>query len=206
MHRRGCTRKNRPSFLTHDTPTHRFSKALKFTLYTYQSISIGQSTLALALLDLKPIEIYLKIRIFRLDVWIIGVHAILIFYLLAALSVILPLFSSISLAIAFILGAPLAFDRAKFRSLLAAAVYLTDYLTALLTAWLHRWLLDCLTAWLPDCLSKYYYPILALRARTFALCDYTTTWEILWRETLYRAKTLVLLYNEKEKKIVLFAI
>jgi hypothetical protein len=86
------------------------------------------------LLDLKPIEIYLKIRIFRLDVWIIGVHAILIFYLLAALSVILPLFSSISLAIAFILGAPLAFDRAKFRSLLAAAVYLTDYLTALLTA------------------------------------------------------------------------
>jgi hypothetical protein len=90
--------------------------------------------LALALLDLKPIEIYLKIRIFRLDVWIIGVHAILIFYLLAALSVILPLFSCISLAIAFVLGAPLAFDRAKFRSLLAAAVYLTDYLTALLTA------------------------------------------------------------------------
>ena len=55
------------------------TQALKFTLYTYQSISIGQSTLALALLDLKPIEIYLKIRIFRLDVWIIGVHAILVF-------------------------------------------------------------------------------------------------------------------------------
>ena len=59
---------------------HRFSKALKFTLYTYQSISIGQSTLALALLDLKWIEIYLKIRIFRLDMWIIGVHAILVLF------------------------------------------------------------------------------------------------------------------------------
>ena len=38
------------------TPTnhhHQFSKALKFTLYTYRSSSIGQSMLALALLDLK---------------------------------------------------------------------------------------------------------------------------------------------------------
>ena len=44
------------------------------------------------------------------------------------------LFSSISLAIAFVLGTPLVFDRAKFRSLLAVAVYLTDSLTASLTA------------------------------------------------------------------------
>ena len=63
-------------------------------------------------------------------------HMITFFSLqvLAASSVILPLFSSISLAIAFVLGTPLAFERAKFRSLLAVAVYPTDYLTASLTA------------------------------------------------------------------------
>ena len=116
------------------------------------------------------------------------------------LSAFLPLFSSILLAIALIvttLGMPLVSDHAKFWSLLSVAVYPIDCLTASLTA---PWLLDCLTAWLPDFLSKYYYPILALRARTFALCDYTTTWEILWRKTLYRAKTLVLLYTQWKKK------
>ena len=47
----------------------------QFTLYTYHnhSSSIGQSTLALALLVLKLIVIYLKICIFQLEV---GVHAI----------------------------------------------------------------------------------------------------------------------------------
>jgi hypothetical protein len=73
----GHVNQNPPRSPTHH---HQFSKALKFTHYTYHSSSIGQSTLALALLVLKLIIIYLKIRIFRLDMWIIGVHAILVLF------------------------------------------------------------------------------------------------------------------------------
>ena len=120
----------------------------------------------------------------------------------AASSVILPLVSSISWAISLVLGMPLVTDRAKFRSLLSAAVYLIDSLTVL-TPWLPHWLPDCLI-WLLCTLyyPKFYYPksVLAPWACTLALCDYTPTWEILWHKTLYCAKTLVLLYIQRKKK------
>ena len=72
-----------------------------------------------------------------------------------------------------------------------------------LTAWL---LVDCLTAsltaWLPHLTTLYLvlFEILLPWACTFALCNYTTMWEILWGKTLYHAKTLVLLYIQWKKK------
>ena len=158
---------------------------ITFTLYTFQSSSIGQSTLALALLDLKPIKIYFS----YFPIGCVDNRCACYTCILTTCCVVC--------------------DSSSFQQYLIGYCLRTGNT---LSIWSCQILIfassGCVPDWLLDCLSKYYYLILAPWACTFALCEYTTTWEILWRKTLYRAKTLVLLYIQwnKNRKIVVFTI